>query len=310
MHENNDNKSTKENQYERLDPKNDFLFKKLFSSAGNEDLLIDLLNSILKLPEGQQIRQVAVANPIKEKDSVDDKLAIMDIVARADDGRQLTIEIQVTDEHNMEKRGLYYWSTLFASQMRVGMPYEELKKTIGINILNYRLWKQTNRYHTLFLPLEKSEGFLLTDTAEIHFIELRKMYRKWKAGELHGSRDPLYRWFLLLMATEDEKISEELEEIAMSDSIIKKAVEQWDWLSQDEETRARYRSRLMAESDRASALLRAEQRGEQKKAFEVAKTALAAGVSLETIAKLTGLDQTTILKLKERLQSNNPNNKE
>lgn len=64
----------------------------------------------------------------------------------------------------------------------------------------------------LFLPLEKSEGFLLTDTAEIHFIELQKMYRQWKTGELQGSRDPLYRWFLLLMATEDEKISEELEE--------------------------------------------------------------------------------------------------
>lgn len=50
----------------------------------------------------------------------------------------------------------------------------------------------------------------------------------------------------------------------MSDSIIKKAVGQWDWLSQDEETRARYRSRVMAESDRASALLRAEKKGEQR----------------------------------------------
>jgi hypothetical protein len=35
-----------EMRYERLDPKNDFLFRNLFSSAGNEDLLIDLLNTI------------------------------------------------------------------------------------------------------------------------------------------------------------------------------------------------------------------------------------------------------------------------
>ena len=262
MNEYEDNNGTEEMQYGRLDPKNDFLFKKLFSSRGNEDLLIDLLNSILKPPEHQRIRQVTVANPIKEKDSIDDKLAIMDIVARANDGRQLTIEIQVTDEHNMEKRALYYWATLFASQLRKGMPYEELKKTIGINILDYRLWEQTEKYHTQFLPLEKSEGFQLTDTAEIHFIELRKMYQKWKAGELKSNGDPLYRWFLLLMATEDKKISEELEEIAMSDSIIKKAVEQWDWLSQDEETRARYRSRMMAESDRASVVINHESLGQ------------------------------------------------
>ena len=112
------------------------------------------------------------------------------------------------------------------------------------------------------------------------------------------------------MATEDKKISEELEEIAMSDSIIKKAVEQWDWLSQDEETRARYRSRMMAESDRASALLRAEQRGKAEGRAEVAKTALAAGVSLETISQITGLDQETILKLKEKQEHDNLNNKE
>ncbi|MDD2555253.1 MAG: PD-(D/E)XK nuclease family transposase [Syntrophaceticus sp.] len=55
MNNNNDHNGTRELQYERLDPKNDFLFKKLFSSAGNEDLLIDLLNSILKPVEGQQI---------------------------------------------------------------------------------------------------------------------------------------------------------------------------------------------------------------------------------------------------------------
>lgn len=303
MSETDNSEGTNNIKYERLDPKNDFLFKKLFSSAGDEDLLIDLLNSILKPPERQLIRQVAVTNPIKEKEFAGDKLAVMDIVARADDGRQLTIEIQVTDEHNMEKRALYYWSTIFISQMRSGMPYEELKKTIGINILDYRLWQQTENYHTVFLPLEKSEGFPLTDTAEIRFIELRKMYEKWKAGEFKGSKDPLYRWFLLLMANEDREIGQELEEIAMTDSIINKAVERWDWLSQDEETRALYRSRMMAESDRASALLIAEQRGEQRGKIEgkieTARMALRAGVSLETISRITGFDRSTILKLKE-----------
>ncbi|QGP92541.1 hypothetical protein MGLY_19240 [Neomoorella glycerini] len=38
-------KAEKKKKYERLDPKNDFLFKKLFSSPGNEDLLIDWLNA-------------------------------------------------------------------------------------------------------------------------------------------------------------------------------------------------------------------------------------------------------------------------
>jgi predicted transposase/invertase (TIGR01784 family) len=319
MNEINNNHETEEIQYERLDPKNDFLFKKLFSSAGNEDLLIDLINSILKPPKQQRICQVTVTNPIKERDFADDKLSVMDIVARVDDGRQVTIEIQVTNEYDMEKRALYYWSSIFTSQMHIGMSYEELKKTISINILDYRLWQQTKRHHTIFRLLEESEGFLLTDAAEIHFLELRKMYRKWKAEKFKGSTDPLYRWFLLLMATEDEKISQELEEIALSDSIINKAIGEWERLSQDPETRALYRSRMLAKIDQLSALKNAERKGreegreegrEKGKAegreegkiegkMETVRMALQAGVSLEMIAKITGLDQATILKLKE-----------
>ena len=258
-------------KYERLDPKNDFLFKKIFSSGGNEDLLIDLLNSILNPPEKQRITQVEIANPIKERDFADDKLAIMDIVARASDGRLFTIEIQVANEPEMQKRALYYWSNIFVSQARSGMEYEELKKTISINIMDYRLWSQTKKYHTVFQPLEETEGFLLTDAAEIRFIELPKMHRKWKAGGFKGSRDPLVKWFLLLMAAEDEQIAEELEVIAMTDGIIKKAVSEWDRLSQDQDTRAIYRSRMMARMDQTSAMKAAERKGKAEGKAEMAQ---------------------------------------
>ncbi|MHB8125117.1 MAG: PD-(D/E)XK nuclease family transposase [Desulfitobacteriaceae bacterium] len=56
----NDQNDGNPERYVRLDPKNDFLFKKIFSSGGNEDLLIDLLNSILKPPEKRRICQVTI----------------------------------------------------------------------------------------------------------------------------------------------------------------------------------------------------------------------------------------------------------
>jgi len=76
-----------------------------------------------------------------------------------------------------------------------------------------------------------------------------------KAGEFRGSADPLIKWFLLLMATEDERIVQELEEIAMTDSIVNKAISEWERLSQDPETRAICRSRMMAKADQLSALI-------------------------------------------------------
>jgi predicted transposase/invertase (TIGR01784 family) len=103
-------------------------------------------------------------------------------------------------------------------------------------------------------------------------------------------------------ADDRRKMKEELKEIAKSDSIINKAIKELDRLSQDEETRPQYRYRMLAESDRASALLRAEQRGKAEGKIEgkkeTARMALRAGVSLETISQITGLDQATIRKLK------------
>ncbi|MDD4588766.1 MAG: Rpn family recombination-promoting nuclease/putative transposase [Heliobacteriaceae bacterium] len=286
---------------------------KLFSGAGNEDLLVDLLNSILRPAKQQRICQVKVINPIKDRDFADDKLAVMDLVAQVDDGTLFTIEIQVANEHEMEKRALYYWSNIFISQARMGMEYKNLRKTISINILDYLLWPNTNKYHTVFQPLEKTEGFLLTDVAEIRFIELPKMYRKWKGGSLRSNSDPLIKWFLLLMVTEDEKIIKELEEIAMTDGLIKKAMNEWERLSQDPGTRAIYRSRMLAKMDQLSALKAAENRGKEEgraegkaegeyfKALAVARMALREGITPELIAKITGLDQATIRKLREEL---------
>jgi hypothetical protein len=96
----------KPEKLELLDPKNDFLFKKLFAAPGNEDLLIDLLNSILKLKEEKKICQVIILNPIKTRDHLKDKEVIMDILARTGEGTLITIEIQVADEHDMQKEQL------------------------------------------------------------------------------------------------------------------------------------------------------------------------------------------------------------
>ncbi|MGI9860815.1 Rpn family recombination-promoting nuclease/putative transposase [Moorella naiadis] len=254
-------KVEKKKKYERLNPKNDFLFKKLFSSPGNEDLLIDLLNTILKPAAEKRINQVTVLNPIKARDHQKDKEAIMDILARANDGTLMTIEIQVADEHDMQKRAIYYWSVVFASQMLIGMQYSELQKTISINILDYVFLKQTQKYHTVFHLREETEGFQLTDIEEIRFIELPKMLARWKRGQLEEERDPLTKWFLLLEANEDQEITRELEAKAMRDTVLRKAIREWERLSQDPRTRAQYLSRLKGKMDHLSALKTAESRG-------------------------------------------------
>ena len=76
-------------------------------------------------------------------------------------------------------------------------------------------------------------------------------------------------------------------------------------ISQDERERAILRSRRMYETDMTSNLLTAERRGEirgrkegrEESNLELARNALAEGLSAEMIHKITGLDLETIKKL-------------
>jgi len=95
--------------------------------------------------------------------------------------------------------------------------------------------------------------------------------------------DPEYRDFI-------NKIIELKEEVAMATELLME-------ISQDEHERARNRSRRMAEHDRYSDMATSEERGELRKALEIARKMNARGVSVEDIAGDTGLTVDDILRL-------------
>ena len=122
---------------------------------------------------------------------------------------------------------------------------------------------------------------------------------------------PLHRW---LTWFDEESPPELVEEVLSMDSAIMAARERQDFVIQDEEARRAYWSIRKAEHDRISNLNGArregreigrqegqqmgreegQQIGEEKKALEIARNALAKGISIEMIHDITGLDMETI----------------
>src|SRR5699024_10590685 len=78
------------------------------------------------------------------------------------------------------------------------MNYKELNAVIVIIILNFKLFNQTDRFHTTYHLYENEEKFKLTDVMEFHFIEMSKLIKDWKNDKLDPSNDVLVRWLLLL----------------------------------------------------------------------------------------------------------------
>ncbi len=114
----------------------------------------------------------------------------------------------------------------------------------------------------VFQLYEREEKLLLTDMLEIHFMELPKLLIKWRKKEVDPREDQLVRWLLLLEASEDEEITQILEEIAMQeDQVLKKAIDEWERVSQDPEVLLAYEASKKALLDEKSALRRAENLG-------------------------------------------------
>ncbi|SHH54788.1 Rpn family recombination-promoting nuclease/putative transposase, partial [Tepidibacter thalassicus] len=117
----------------RLNPKVDFVFKKLFGSEENKDILISFINSVLS--EENQVKDIKIKNPYNLSSYIKGKMSILDIKAVDEKGVWYDIEMQIAEQSFYDKRALYYWAKVYSDQIESGEDYFELRKTISINIL-------------------------------------------------------------------------------------------------------------------------------------------------------------------------------
>uniref|UniRef100_UPI00402ABA31 Rpn family recombination-promoting nuclease/putative transposase n=1 Tax=Bacillus sp. DX2.2 TaxID=3073452 RepID=UPI00402ABA31 len=284
----------------------DFAFKQLFGTKGSEDILTGFLNAILEESLDVPIVSLQLEDPHLHKAYEDDKLSILDLLATLDNGTQINVEIQLRNTHDMIKRSLYYWSKLYTSQMQEGMPYRSLRKTITINLLDFKLFSNEEAFHTTGKLWNIRTHQVLSDDMEIHFVEIPKLVKQWREEKVNPWESAFVRWMLLLPAHEDEHLTQTLEEIAMNqDPILQKAMDKWENMSHDSSFRIAYEAREKLLLDEQAKLAHAEQEG-MEKGIEQGKMQMIRGmheigVPLETIAKASKLsveEVERILKLK------------
>ncbi|OPH54932.1 hypothetical protein BC351_29855 [Paenibacillus ferrarius] len=286
--------------FDRLDPKVDFVFKRIFGVEENKDVLLDFLNVTLRESEPRPLTDIHILNPYIDKNALHDKLSILDVHARTADGKQVNIEIQLFNRYDIEKRTLYYWSKMYASQLEEGQKYKELRKTITINILNFK-FIPNDRYYNLFHLREDHMGLVLTDHIEIHFMELPKLEEQ----KVRFS-DKLVKWLLFLKGVDKPEV---WEEISMNEPALQKAMDTLEFLSQNEEARRLYEMRQKALHDEASMIDGAREEGMQKgmqvgmhkSKIEIAKNLLGMGIDVAKVIVATGLTKDEVQKLKNEL---------
>ncbi|WP_033732610.1 Rpn family recombination-promoting nuclease/putative transposase [Bacillus mycoides] len=273
----------------------DFAFKQLFGSRGNEQILMQFLNVILASSLSSPIQALKIEDPHLHREYENDKLSILDVLATLEDKTQISVEIQLNDQHHFLKRSLYYWSRLYASQLQKGNSYDALRKTITINILNFPIFPEYENFHTTGKLWDIQLQKLLLDDLELHVIEIPKLMAQWKEEQVNPWEDNFVRWLLLLSANEDTQLTHTLEEIAMNrDPILKDSMQKWGKMSQDPAFRMSYEARQKALLDEASKFAYAEKRGIEKGKLAEREQLIQGmhknGMDIEDIARFTNMD--------------------
>ena len=260
-----------------LDLKIDFAFKQLFGSERNKHITIVFLNAILQRTGRNTIKEVMFANQEVGGAYKEDKQSRLDIVVKTQAGELINIEMQLSNQKDMFKRTLFYWSRLYTAQLQKGSGYRTLLPTITINICDFTWFDEIDHYHSTYHLYEDSTLQRLKnsdDVLEIHFIEMNKFLKAWHEEKLHPLDDILARWLLLLGMVDAKRkkvyddIYKELEELAMEDNNLLEAFNVWEELSQTPETIIAYQSRLKYILDEEAKLddakYYAEQEGREK----------------------------------------------
>ena len=209
------------NEIQRLPLTSDYVFKRIFGQEENKSALIDFLEGILDI----RIQNVQINNPEIPKDFYDSKYGVLDLKVTLDNRLIVDVEMQMQNQYNIEQRSTYYMASTYAKQLKEGEGYENCKKVIVINILNFNYYKR-NSYHSIarmiFEPSDKTSQIYLgydkednyaSKYLEMHMIELPKF--KKKNPEI-GTK--LEQWLWLFIGGEEKvkkasKVNKEIERI-------------------------------------------------------------------------------------------------
>ena len=299
-----------------IDPRENIIFQMLFSKKGNEDLLQDFLEKLLK----RKIKKLEVANEVSlDVDDVREKVGRIDIKAVIDEEIICDIEMQVKEDKLILKRTTYYAAKLIAEQLKKGDIYNKLKPVMQISILDKSLMKEEKDYILEGITvLKNNRNKELNSNCKVCYIELEK-FRDKKIEE--------YNEFDMWLAFLDAKRNKEGVKRAVEENEkIKKAVlicheltgsarakrvrelnEKWrkDFLTEEytrgeEVGEAKGRAEGKAEGiaeGKAEGIAEGKAKGKTEERIKIIKKLLKSGMNIEKISSLIDMPVSKVKKI-------------
>ena len=283
------------NRYRYVDPMTDKGFKILFGSEGNEDLLINLLNSIIP---GAEIVDLTYRNTEHQGVSEEDDKAIFDVYCEDKDGVRFLVEMQNWSQHYFNKRAVYY--STYAIQDQAAKEKRHQKKTLGKDNWDYNYapvyvvcflsfnMKRTpddlikikqDEYLSFYRYIDIETKEELGDGTTLVFIEMNKFQKQFQ--ECHKKKE---RW---LCSMKNMKGQLEVPE-GVTGTELETLYSKGEIAALPQNKKLNYITYIMSRNDelnsRAEQLADAREEGRAEGRAETIRKMLAAGLPADAIA--------------------------
>lgn len=267
-----------------LDLRSDFAFRALFTRSPNS--LIHLVNAALDFQGDRQIREIDILPSANPKETVMDKLSILDIKAVDQRGELLNIEMQAFPQSHYPERSLFYWAKLLTGQLSEGDGYDRLRGAYSINFLDFILIRDRPSFKSHFVIAERDDpSLILTDLLQMVFIELPKFNQ-----ELKKIDDSLGSWLYLIKNAPVLKEAD-MKILVERNPVMRETLDVLGRISIDPKLLSAEEARRKALSDYNTNIKAAEDRGIEKGKLEDARAMLEDGLLVEKVAQYTNLTE-------------------
>ncbi len=271
-------------QKKLLNPKNDYVFKRIFGYKENASITKAFLEDVID----EEIKSIEIIqDAVLEKEILSDKIGILDIKAILNNNTYADIEMQILKDKNIIQRLLFYWSKMYISNIKKGDTYQKLKKTIVILIADFKFdeLKEINECCSKWNIKEDKKGkIILTNIFEIYIIELPKSKK--------CPEEKLTKWAKFFQNPD------EMGELEMNDKEIKKAKKCLEDISNNEkemrlaELREKYIRDMKSMEE--TGIEQGIEQGKKESIEKIVKKMIALKISIGEIQKITGLSEDEI----------------
>ncbi|MBO4371998.1 MAG: Rpn family recombination-promoting nuclease/putative transposase [Bacteroidales bacterium] len=117
-----------------LDPKADLTFKKIFGQ--HKHLVMSLLNALLPLPDGMEIKSVEYMPSENIPDNPGKKYSIVDVYCTDNLDRSFIVEMQSVWNTEFFVRTLFNVASVYTKQLEKGMSFGDLKDVYALCLVN------------------------------------------------------------------------------------------------------------------------------------------------------------------------------